>query len=143
MTLPERFQPGAPNYILAESVDEELLVVNLVSGAYYASFGPGDAAFFLLAAGHTADETAVRIAEHYSVGLDEVRAQLQPFVEAIVADNLLDPREAGLAAEPFAFTHTKPWSPIELARYTDMEELLAADPVHDVDAAGWPAFKRE
>ncbi len=143
MTLPERLQPGAAHHILAESVDEELLVVNLVSGAYYASVGPGDAAFFLLAAGHTAAETAERLAEHYGVGLDEVGAQLQPFIETIITDGLLVPRDARLAVEPFAFSHAKPWSPIELARYTDMEELLAADPVHDVDAAGWPAFKRE
>lgn len=143
MTLPERFQPGLANQVLAESVDEELLVVNLHSGAYYASVGSGDAAFFLLAAGYTLDETAARLAVHYNVSASEIAPQLAAFAEVIHADGLLVPRDPGLAAEPFEFTHTRPWAPLELTRYTDMEDLLAADPVHDVDAAGWPTFKRE
>jgi hypothetical protein len=30
-----------------------------------------------------------------------------------------------------------------LERYTDMQELLLLDPIHDVDQTGWPRRKGE
>ena len=35
----------------------------------------------------------------------------------------------------------QPYSPPVLNSYTDMEELLLLDPIHDVDQAGWPMPK--
>jgi hypothetical protein len=30
-----------------------------------------------------------------------------------------------------------------LNKYTDMQDLLLLDPIHEVDAAGWPSTKVE
>jgi len=35
----------------------------------------------------------------------------------------------------------QPFSAPVLNAYTDMEELLLLDPIHDVDQAGWPMPK--
>ena len=41
-----------------------------------------------------------------------------------------------LVTEKLAYEH-----PV-LQKYTDMEDLLLLDPIHDVDEAGWPARKQ-
>lgn len=143
MTLPARFQVGAPQHVLAESVDEELLVVNLLSGAYYSAIGAGDAAFLLLASGHTLAETAEQIARHFQVDADGLAEEVSTFAARCFEDGLLIAREPGSEPEPLTLGHARPYTPIELLKYTDMEDLLAADPVHDVDAAGWPTLRRE
>lgn len=141
--LPERFQAGAPQHVLAESVDEELLVVNLLSGAYYSAVGAGDAAFLLLASGYTLAESTDRIAAHFKQDPGVVAAELATFAARCFEDELLVAREVGSEPGSMSLTHSKPYSVIELLKYTDMEDLLAADPVHDVDVAGWPTLRRE
>ncbi len=34
-----------------------------------------------------------------------------------------------------------PYAPPALETYTDMQELLLLDPIHDVDETGWPAAR--
>jgi hypothetical protein len=36
-----------------------------------------------------------------------------------------------------------PFEMPKLSKYTDMEDLLALDPIHEVDEMGWPNAKLE
>jgi hypothetical protein len=57
---------------------------------------------------------------------------------------LIAPLQDGAAtnsngAAAVAQTNGRPYSPPKLSAYTDMQELLLLDPVHEVDDAGWPS----
>jgi hypothetical protein len=76
---------------------------------------------------------------------EEVRRSTQNLVEELVAESLIVP---DASASPGASTDTtstaEPLTPFVrpvLERYTDMQELLLLDPIHDVDETGWPRRK--
>lgn len=129
MTENARYEVNKPD-VVDESVDGEVLIVHLGTGAYYSSRGAGDVAWRLLAAGKSVAEA---VGSH---GIEH--DALTGFVEQLVAEDLVRPRTApplevaGLA--PVAGAPT-------LEKYTDMQELLLLDPIHDVEEAGWPIAK--
>jgi hypothetical protein len=45
--------------------------------------------------------------------------------------------------EPVPQTEKKHFVAPCLHKYTDMQELLLIDPIHDVDDYGWPIIKKE
>ena len=103
MPLDSRYEVNKPD-VVDESVDGEVLIVHLGTGAYYSSRGVGDAAWQLIAAGSTALETS---------GLLQAAG---PAVTVVPGEPVLE-------------------------KYTDMQELLLLDPIHDVEEAGWPKAK--
>jgi hypothetical protein len=75
-------------------------------------------------------------------------AQIETAVSALL-DELLQERlvvlgddaEAGRGAVGAGATSavSRSFTPPVLSRYTDMQDLLLLDPIHDVDETGWPA----
>ena len=124
--------------VITESIDGEALVVNLESGCYYSLRGPAEEIWTLLLAGATAEEAAAAIAPAYSVGPETAGAGVDALLEQLLADALVVHRE-DLARDDAPTLRGGAWTQPALEKYTDMQELLALDPVHDVDAAeGWP-----
>ena len=126
MTSTARYEVNKPD-VVDESVDGEVLIVHLGTGAYYSSRGAGDVAWRLLAAGRSAAEVSA------SHGFES--DALAKFVEQLVAEDLVRARTSPPADVPdLAPVAGEP----TLEKYTDMQELLLLDPIHDVEEAGWP-----
>jgi hypothetical protein len=62
----QRFTVNSPE-VIEESVDGEVLIVHLGTGAYYSSDGAGEFIWRRIAAGHTAAEAAEALASHFSL----------------------------------------------------------------------------
>lgn len=131
-----RYQVNSPE-VIEESIDGEVLIVHLGTGAYYSSDGSGNFIWRRVVAGQTASEVAAAVASHF--GLDAEPATLtvermvgQYEVEGLIRERDARPVEDVPPAAPAAYEE-----PV-LNKYTDMEELLLLDPVHDVEEAGWP-----
>ena len=45
----------------------------------------------------------------------------------------IEPRDA-----PGEASEKRPYVPPQIERFTDMQELLLLDPIHEVDDTGWP-----
>jgi hypothetical protein len=119
--------------VIHETVDHETIVVNLETGSYYALNRSGSYVLGRVLEGSSADEIA---AEHDAA----LAPTLHDFVERLVAEHLVVPRNGapvadGTGAEPPA---GPAFDPPELHCYTDMQELLLLDPVHEVGLDGWP-----
>ena len=123
----QRYEVNRPD-VVDESVDGEVLIVHLGTGTSYRSRGAGDAAWQLLASGRTPGEAATPL------GQDE--AALRDFLAELVEEGLLRTR----GSEPDGLPEFQPVpGPLVLEKYTDMQELLLLDPIHDVDdEEGWP-----
>lgn len=125
-----RYEVNKPD-VVDESVDGEVLIVHLGTGAYYSSRGAGDVAWQLIARGASANETAQAMGRDAA---DEILA----FVDQLLAEGLV--RERVKPVEELSPVAHAPGAPL-LEKYTDMQELLLLDPIHDVEEAGWPKAK--
>lgn len=124
-----RYEVDKPD-VVDESVDGEALIVNLRSGTYYSSRGAGDSAWRMVAAGATTAEVA------QALGRDETEAAA--FLGRLLEEELVRARTRPVEDFPAV---TAEAGPLELEKYTDMQELLLLDPIHDVEEAGWPQAK--
>lgn len=138
-----RYQINNPP-VVSETLDGEATIVDLESGTYYALNESGTVIWDGLGRGLSTVAVADVLAG--SFGLDPA-----PALEAVesLAAELLDrklireaaaaePPTEGVAAANGAPAPHGPYSAPELSTFTDMQELLLLDPVHEVDEAGWP-----
>ncbi len=138
MTLPTRIRVNAPN-VIGESIGGEVLIVNLETGAYFSSSGLGDAVWAMVA--ESGDTAAIvdAVGAHYPG--DGVREAVGAFLDQLLDEGLVV--EAGADSGSIAATApgALPGSfeaPV-LRKYTDMQDLLLLDPIHEVAETGWPA----
>ena len=134
MSSEARYEVNKPE-VVDESVDGEALIVHLGTGAYYSARGTADAAWTWFAAGASATEVAEALAD--GAGVDAAGQAVRAFLDDILAEGLMRPRSTPPAAMP---VHAPgPFSAPLLEKFTDMQDLLLLDPIHDVDdAQGWP-----
>lgn len=125
---------------MTETLDGEALIVHLGTGCYYSCRGSGETAWAQLLAGRTARETASVLARRFDAQLAPVTKDVEAFVAEAVAEGLVIERTTRADASGAELNSVADgYQPPAFEKYTDMQELLALDPVHDVDAAqGWP-----
>jgi Coenzyme PQQ synthesis protein D (PqqD) len=136
----QRYRPNRPR-IVDEIVDDEALIIDLTTGAYFSAVGVGAVAWAAIARGASVDEVAGALAARFSVDQGSAEHDLVAFVAELVAEDLLveasDDSPADTAA-PETVETTRPYGAPKLEKYTDLSDLILLDPVHDVSEAGWP-----
>jgi hypothetical protein len=133
------FQVNAPAAV-AEIIDNELVVMNLETGTYYSSLDFGVVVWRWIEAGATIEQIVHAIVSYTGIQADGVRSDIESFVDSLARENLI--RAAATAtpsAAPIA-PPDMPYQPPKLNVYSDMQDLLMLDPIHDVDAVGWPSL---
>ena len=137
--------------VAAETVDGEVLMINLESGNYYSLRDTGAAIWDGVEHGVPTVAIAATLAQRLP-GADTV-ALVDDFLAELATEHLVVPRDA--TADPVAgagvevaWTPPAPAAPSAsaasaappvLEKFTDMQHLILLDPVHEVDAAeGWP-----
>jgi hypothetical protein len=143
-----RFRVNNPS-VVAETLDEEATIVNLDKGTYYALNGVGSFIWDELARGSSPDEIAAALSTRYEVAEPDAGTAVEGLVGELSANELIVSLPAGADAEaaPPASNGARngngngrlPYESPELSTFTDMQELLLLDPVHEVDASGWPS----
>jgi hypothetical protein len=133
--------PNPP--IVFESFGDEAVIVNLVEGTYYSVRGPSFTTWSLASAGVAVGAIVESVAATYDASGSEIEAAVTAFLEELEREGLIVP-SAGSAqvTPPSAAPRAKqPFEPPVLEKFTDVQELLALDPIHDVDGTGWPQPK--
>jgi hypothetical protein len=134
---------NTPN-VVGEEFDGEVVVVNLESGCYFSLMGSAKDIWNSLTQGSAAPEAIVATLEQSldCTGYD-VAAIVLPFLNSMVDLELLVPDEPATAGErPVQEGSQDKKRPLfEVPRvetFTDLQDILLLDPIHDVDEAGWP-----
>lgn len=130
----ERYRMNAPN-VIAETLDGEALIINLHTGFYYSLDSVGAAVWTLLCDGWSVDEVADRLTVAF--GGDVLPAPVASLVTELLAEQLLVAEPSAVRADASPIFPAEFQAPV-LRKYTDMQGLLEADPIHEVEAAGWP-----
>ena len=144
MTRDDAFRlRGAP--IIHETIDDETIAINQLTGAYYSIGGPGAECWQMLAQGATRGQLVDRLAVRYDADRADLSAAVDAFLASLGAEEMLVPVApsevpARVPVEEGSGppTDRRPFPGLEVQRYTDLETMLLADPIHEVDETGWP-----
>ena len=127
--------------MIHETLDGEVIVVNLDTGVYYSLSGVAAEIWAEVARGASAAQAVDELDARYDANGSDLETAVARFVEElereqlIAADGDAAPRSAttvnGAARAAFV-------EPV-LHKYTDMQELLLLDPIHEVAETGWPS----
>ena len=140
---PQRFRTE-PGDVVHETIEGEVILIALQSGCYYSLDGPGAEIWQALVAGHSLEETVEELERRYPGDAGQIPTAVSALVDELLAERLLrraDPHvpSGNGSVLPRAENGERPaFQPPTLAKYTDMQDFLLVDPVHEVDDAGWP-----
>lgn len=137
-------QVNAP-HVIHEAIEGEVIIINLATGSYYSLKGTAADAWGLIQgpsgvdAAHLVDAFATR----YDTPRSEVEAALTPFLaeleeEGLVVSSAGTGEPAANAGDQWLTNGQAPFEPPSLEKFTDMQDLVLLDPVHEVDETGWP-----
>src|SRR5689334_4223262 len=139
----QRFRVNTPT-VTHETIDGEAVIINLDSGNYYSLVEAGSFIWAVVERGASADDVQQLVQQTYHGDAGEIDRGVQELLAQLQQENLIVPVEGAPDDEhievlPSNNGHEKPlFNAPSLNKFSDMQELLLLDPIHDVDEAGWP-----
>lgn len=137
-------------HIVSEIIENEAIIIDMDSGNYYSLQAAGADIWAGIQDGIQIEKIVDRLTMKYEGEEEVIRSATIALLNQLEEEALikLDGAEVG-AGEPSApVTDTDhpdkiPFSSPVLHKYTDMQELLLVDPIHEVDASGWPQLSTD
>jgi len=125
-----------------ETMEDEVVMVNLDSGIYYSLDSSSIWVWRAILAEYSLTEMVEFGKSKFDVSEEELQMALNTFLdkmkeEGIVVTAISPSKEAKISLSGDD-TPKSPFSPPRLELYSDMQDLLLLDPIHDVDESGWP-----
>ena len=134
--------------IVEETIDGEVIIINLDKGHYFSLNGIGADIWENIRSCTPISEIIANIKISYSDPKNSIEDSINSLLINLLAEELIietDQNNIELNSLPnIAIENDKKMSFIEpiLEKYTDMEDLLLLDPIHDVDEQGWPKMPK-
>ena len=113
--------------VVHESVAGEVVAIDFGSGSYFSLRGPAEALWSALADDQARTVADVAPAVDGAADAGQVATFLDQLVDLGLLERTGEPAGGGDGTGELAVEH-----------FTDMEDLILLDPVHDVTDAGWP-----
>lgn len=137
--------------IAQEIIDDEVIIINLDEGSYYSLLNTGVEIWQGIEKGFSGDEIIQDMIDRYDGNTEEITQGIEALMDELIAEEIII-SGANLSSEKKQFSSKNINSKIEqkkikfevpkLQKYTDMQDLLTLDPIHDVDETGWPNPKQ-
>lgn len=125
--------------VVFDVFDGEVMAVRNDTGTYYSMPGAAGFTWQALVAGAPVDEVSTLVAEAYGQPVAEVQDHVRGFVAQLLeAKLLLDEAPPQPGTAPPAPEGGAAYEAPTLQSYTDMQDLLLFDPIHEVEPTGWP-----
>jgi hypothetical protein len=129
--------------VVAEVIDGEAVIMNLATGHYFSTQNVGSFIWRGVERGASRPAIVAAVSAHYGIDPDTASAAVGSFLDELIRKDLVieTPDGAVTIDDISGAPERQPFEAPVLNTYTDMEELLLLDPIHDVDQAGWPMPK--
>jgi hypothetical protein len=128
--------------VINETIDGEPIMINLATGGYYTLDRVGGDVWSLLEAALPVDDIVAELGRRYEATEDDIRRGVEDLLQRLSGEELVVPCDD---AEPVqavslqsAPAERSPFRAPKLEKFTDMQDLILLDPVHEVDSRGWP-----
>jgi hypothetical protein len=143
--------------VIYEIFNDEIVLINLDSGNYYSLDGVSVDIWNFIVNGDAAGKIIEAVAGSYQGKRKEMETAINQFLSELAREGLICQAEAysgekavlkKSSGRKVSVTTLPVFSTPTLHRYTDMQDLLLLDPIHEVDESGWPGsspdpFKRQ
>jgi len=134
------YQVNAPK-VVYEAFEDETVLINLDSGNYYSFSESGALIWSRIISGESIASVIEYLQDRFPNTTD-ITVSVEDFVRELVEENLIVKNSSGIAKNvkqgkaeiPTLARFERPM----LQKYSDMQDLLLLDPIHEVDEMGWP-----
>jgi len=133
--------------VVHETIEGEVVIINLDDGNYYSLDKVGADIWGFVESGATVSEIAEATTYRYEgsravmeTAVNQLIAELQQ-EELIILDTAKEHESIMAQVETDPEIERLSFEAPILHKYTDMQDLLLLDPIHEVDEAGWPSVK--
>jgi len=127
--------------VIFENIEGELILVHMERGTYYSTDEIGAELWSLIEAQSSVSDMCDVLASRYDAQPTEIADAVARFLARLMEEDLVAVGESPGAPRttvPPVMGGKRPFSPPALQSYRDMQDMLSLDPIHDVEAAGWP-----
>jgi hypothetical protein len=128
-------------HAIAETIEGEAIIIHLGTGAYYSLRDAGADIWAAMEQGATHEEIVDALAARYDGARDDIAVAVARVIDDLRREGLVE-ETAGASTSRLLLgpppETPRPFSPPSLEKHTDMQDLILIDPVHEVDARGWP-----
>jgi Coenzyme PQQ synthesis protein D (PqqD) len=144
MIIPHRLRPHGA--VVHDDFGDETVIVNLETGSYYSTKSAGSMIWSMVTGGAARTEIVRRLCAEHSGNPEEIVIATSSFIDELIGECLAVENVEPSSVESISQVSPKSSRREEfvaprLQKYSDMEELLKLDPVHEVDEFGWPSAK--
>ncbi|MFN2316516.1 MAG: PqqD family protein [Gemmatimonadales bacterium] len=141
MSVDQYLRVNSP-LVVSQEIEGEAILIHFDSGCYYSANATGSAVLGLIARGLRSTEISETLQSMFPGSSVEIQDSVTSFLSEAVREGLLVPATEGSAGAPEPVSASQqvggPWVAPKLERFDDLQDLLMLDPIHDVDAVGWP-----
>lgn len=139
LQIPHRYRINAPQTIF-EMFEDEIIIVSFFDGSYYSVRDSAAALWQAIHTGASTQHIIDAFVTAYPAEATHITTSLDRFLSELERARLIVPAEDSVNDHPLIDmpVSTTGFQPPVLERYTDMQDLLLLDPIHDVDDMGWP-----
>ena len=121
----------------SEDFDDETIIIHFRNGTYSSLLGSGAAILKLLSAPRSVDQIVAAFSSDVMENETEIRSQTEAFVSELAELGLIIQSDGD--GIPLENPIKEAWQPPAIETYTDLADLMAIDPVHEVALEeGWP-----
>ncbi len=132
--------PNAP-LVVSETIDGEAIIMHHGTGEYFDATGSGALIWEAIEHNATPAAIAAQLASTYGLDPDHAAASTGAFLALLDQHGLTRPVDGVGHPLPPPAPPCLPFAEPVLGVHTDLADMLLLDPIHDVDAAGWPSVR--
>jgi hypothetical protein len=131
-----------------DTIDGETILVNLKNGNYYSFDQYGAIIWEIISTNGNLPELARQLSISRSLDINQVTAVITGFLDELISENILvtdndvmeyDSEMDVIRIQGLLNDVDVPFDPPILHKYTDMQDMLLLDPIHDTGEKGWPS----
>jgi len=138
--------------VIFETFEDEVVLINMGTGNYYSIDGTAADIWGLIENGCALDAIVGYVSRKYRVDNKDIKKDIGEFISEIQNEGLIvvggsaeSGTDPGVVEEPdrepekSKINYEKP----SLKSFSDLQELILLDPIHQVDDSGWPHPREE
>tara|TARA_R110000823_G_scaffold130015_12_gene257900 strand:+ start:11170 stop:11595 length:426 start_codon:yes stop_codon:yes gene_type:complete len=127
-------EPG----VISEVIEGEAIVLNFESGTYYSLNDSYLALWEGIARGVPAGDLPAHLAQRYPGTAADFAGDVEHALRQLLDEQLIRAEPRAAADVPPADVSNVAYAAPVLQKFTDLQELLLLDPIHDLDEVGHP-----
>ena len=130
--------------VIHQVVDDEVIIIHMLTGNYYSLGGSGVDIWNRLIAGATLSDLCDHLAGRYLDPKNCLKQSVSQFLDNLLEENIVVGTETveksdGISPDSHPEGEQPPeFCPPVFEVYSDVQDLLLLDPIHDVSSQGWP-----